>query len=62
MPMFGAVVAVADEALAGFGVNGVEGAHRKPAARGDVDGDDPHVRSLGEVEAVSICTRLGSSE
>ena len=45
VPVLGAVVAVTDDAEAGFDLHGLDGAHREPAGRGDVDGRD-HRRLL----------------
>src|SRR5919106_208751 len=39
-PVLGAVVAVTDDAKAGFDVHGLDGTHGEPAGRGDVDGRD----------------------
>jgi hypothetical protein len=38
--VLGAVVAVTDDATAGFDLHGLDGAHGKPAGRGDVNGRD----------------------
>src|ERR671919_855582 len=40
VPVLGAVVAVTDDAKAGFDVHGLDGTHGEPAGGGDVDGRD----------------------
>jgi hypothetical protein len=45
VPVLGAVVAVTDDAKAGFDPHGLDGAHGEPAGRGDMDGRD-HRRRL----------------